>query len=269
MAKKKNKGRVKSKKRGQGGFRLKSIFSRPVLTIILCAALAAGAAYGLRCFFLSSRFFAIKEISVTSDRGETFTAGRKKLERLYLGRNIFSVDLNQTATLIVNEFPQFRKVEVRRRLPEVLEVDIVNRRPAARIHSGGVVIDKEGVVLAAGEKDDGLVTIRGLNFFLNVPSRGTKIRDASLEKGLILISGLNRKMSGRKDSIEYIDVADKKNLILGISGVTVKMGADDLAGKIDKLNDMLADPNVDIDDINYIDMRFDEPVMSLKTEKGR
>jgi len=245
------------------------MFPRPVLTVILCTALTAGIVYGLRCFFLGSRFFAIKEVSVTSDRGYAFTAGRKKLERLYLGRNIFSVDLDQTATLINNDFPQLKKVEVRRRLPEVLEVDIVSRRPAARLHSGGVVIDREGVVLATGKKDDGLVTIRGLNFFLNVPSRGTKVRNASLEKALILLSGLNRKMPGRKDSIEYIDISDKKNLILGISGVTVKMGADDLAGKIDALNDILTDPNIDTGDINYMDMRFDEPVISLKTGKGR
>jgi len=219
--------------------------------------------------YSGSRFFAIEEVSISSDRGYAFAAGRKKLERLYLGRNIFSVDLDHTATLIKNDFPQLRKVEVRRRLPEVLEVDIVSRRPAARIHSAGVVIDREGVVLAAGEKEDGLVTIRGLNFFLNVPARGSKVRNASLEKALILISGLNRKMPGRKEEIEYIDIADSKNLILGISGVTVKMGADDLAGKIDALNDILTDPNVDTDDVNYIDMRFDEPVISLNTGKGR
>jgi hypothetical protein len=49
----------------------------------------------------------------------------------------------------------------------------------------------------------------------------------------------------------------------------VKMGTDDLAVKIDALDGILTDPNVNIGDINYIDMRFDEPVMSLKTGKGK
>jgi hypothetical protein len=64
--------------------------------------------------------------------------------------------------------------------------------------------------------------------------------------------------------VEYIDISGQNNILLGISGVTVKMGADDFSRKIDELKEILNDPNVNMRDINYIDLRFEDPVISLK-----
>jgi cell division septal protein FtsQ len=170
VARRRTSKKKKMRDRAEGFLPAKVFSARPILVLFLCAALIGGAFYGIRHFFLNSSFFAIREIVVNKDLGYSFREGERKLERLYLGRNIFTVDLKQVQVLIKNDFPQFKKVEVRRNLPEALEVDIVSRGPAALIDTGGgIIIDAEGVVLNVGEKSEGLIKIKGISFFLNRP----------------------------------------------------------------------------------------------------
>lgn len=265
MARKKTLKKRKARGRA-GGFSPGTIFSaKPVLIFLLCAGLFGGAFYGTRYFFLNSPFFTIKEVVVNSSSPYSFRKGEKKVKQLYVGRNIFTVDLKQVQALIKSDFPQLKKVEVRRNLPEILEIDVVSRGPVAVIDtSGGIVIDAEGVVLSVGEKSRELVRIRGISFFLNMPSKGKKIPDRALSRALVLLDGLRSKMPGNMKDVEYIDVSGRNNILLGISGVTVKMGTDDFFRKIDELKEILNDPNMDMRDINYIDLRFKDPVISLK-----
>ena len=265
MARRRTSKKKKIKDRAKKFLPGKIFSKKPILILCLCAGLSGGAFYGAWHFFLNSPFFAIKEIAVNRHSGYSFREGERKLKRLYIGRNIFTVDLKQVQMLIKKDFPQLKKVEVRRGLPEALEIDIVSREPAAVIDAGGgIVIDAEGVVLSVGEKAKGLVKIKGIGFFLNMPSRGEKITNRVLERVLVLLDGLRAKMRENIKDIEYIDVSGRNTILFGISGVTVKMGTDDFSGKIDELKEILNDPDVNMGDIKYIDLRFEDPVMSLK-----
>ncbi|MBD3379890.1 MAG: hypothetical protein GF408_05450 [Candidatus Omnitrophica bacterium] len=228
--------------------------------------LTAGIFFGLRYFFLKSAFFKVSEIVVNKDKGYSFYEGEKKLRRLYTGSNIFNVDLKRAKRIIGNDYPHLRGVEVRRSLPDRIAVDIISRKPAAVIDSnGGVVIDREAVVLAIGETPEGLLTVKGINFFISIPSRGERVENSSLEKALDLIDGLKLKMrESSRSRIDHIDISDSNNILLVVDGVEVKMGTDDFPGKIDKLNQILADPAVNFRDISYIDLRFSEAVISPK-----
>ncbi len=240
--------------------------ARKVLIFVFCIVLTGAAVYGARYYFLNSKFFEIKEIVVNKDRGYSFGYGENKLRQLYLGRNIFTVDLAQVQTLIKNDFPYLKKVEARRNLPEALEVNIVSREPAAVIDTGGgIVIDSEGVVLTIGEETGSLIRIKGMSFFLNMPARGEKIANKSLDAALVLLDEINRKLppAARKD-MEYIDLSQRNNIVVELSGVPIKMGTEDFPEKINKLRRILADPNIDMKDINYIDLRFEDAVISPK-----
>lgn len=235
------------------------------LIVLFCASTISGVLYGARHFFLNNQFFTIKEIEVNMDRGYSFRDGEEKVNGLYLGRNMFTVNLRQAEMLIKNSFPQLKKVEVRRSFPDRLEIDIIGREPVAVIATGrGIVIDREAVVLAVGEKTKGLVRIKGISFFLNMPSRGESIKNKALDRAIVLLEGLRKKMRNDKAHIEYIDISDRNNILMGIYGVKVKMGTDDFLRKIDKLNQILNDPDISMEDINYIDLRFEEAVISLR-----
>lgn len=266
MARKKTKKRAKGKKSPGAGTFLKQLPVKPIAIAVVAVCILSAAFFGIKYFFQSSGFFTIEEIVVNKDRGYSFTDGEQKLKRLYLGRDIFSVDLGQIKTLVRNDNPQLRKVEVRRILPNTLEVDIVSRSPVAVIDSaGGIVVDKEAVVLNIGDWEKGLVRVKGLSFFLNKPSRGQKIQSEILSKVLMLLQGLSRKMTDKDyKSIEYVDISDQRNIVIAIDGVTVKMGTDNFSRKIDKLNYILNDPDVVPKDIRYIDLRFEDTVISPK-----
>jgi len=253
------------KKSGKSVFQGKGPLLRRAAFAAVSAALAAGVFFGARHFFLNSGFFAIREIIVNKDRGYPFEAGQRRLEKLYLDRNIFSVDLGQVETLTEREFPRIRRVEVRRRLPDRLEIDIAGRAPAAFMDGRrSVVIDREGVVLDVGGSTDGLVRIKGIGFYLNLPSRGEKVDNDTLDKALVLLEGLKRKSGLSPEEIDYIDISDRKNIILGIYGVQVKMGTGGFSKKIQDLSEISRDPDVRMEDIRYIDLRFEDAVISPK-----
>ena len=252
-----------SKRPGKKGSIFNPFGGKFLLSLFVYGVIIGGSFYGLRYFFLKSDFFIVREIYVNKDKDYTFKEGETKLNRLYAGRNIFQIDIKYAQTMIKSDFPQLKKVEVRRRFPDRLEVDIITREPVAVVdYGGGIVIDREAVVVALGDKDEGLIKIRGVGFFLNMPSKGEKIKNQMLEKGLVLIDGVRKKMSSRVKNVDYIDISDKNNIVLGISGVAVKMGADDFSYKLDRLNEMLRDPKLNLKEINYIDLRFKDAVIA-------
>ncbi|MFH1878881.1 MAG: cell division protein FtsQ/DivIB [Candidatus Omnitrophota bacterium] len=266
-----NKKKSKSRKKNGGRKnRIDFSFSRflpakIILPGLLTVLIGAGIFFGIRYFFLNSRFFSIKEIVVNKDQGYIFREGDTRLRNLYIGRNIFSIDLRQVQILIKNDFPQLKKIEARRVLPDILEIDIISREPVAVIDAGGgIVIDNEGIVLTVGEQTKDLVRIRGLSFFLNMPSRGQKIDNTALGKALVLFEAIRKKMPKILKDVEYIDISDKNNMIVRVNNMNVKMGTEDFFKKITGFRQIMNDPNININDIKYIDMRFDEPVISFK-----
>ena len=258
--KKKTRQARKSSKTGwSSGFDPLKIF----LFILLVGLMVAGIAYGAKHFFLYNPIFNIKDVEIINVRGYSFEEGERILRQRYTGENIFKVNLKQAQDLIKNKYPQFKKVEVRRNLPDVLEVNMVTRAPAAVIESaGGIVIDSEGVVLTVGEGSKDLVGIKGVSFFLNIPSRGQTIKNRDLEEALSILEVLRKKLRGRIKDIKYIDVSNRNNIILGADGVEIKMGAGDLSEKVDKLKDIMRDPNIYFADIKYIDLRFKDVVIA-------
>jgi cell division septal protein FtsQ len=250
---------------GKGRFGWNPFRGKVFISLLFYAAIIGGAAYGLRYFFLNSDFFPVREVYDNKDKGSLFKESEAKFKRLYAGRNIFRVDLKEVQELIKNDFPQLKKAEVRRRFPDRIEIDMITREPIAVIdYGGGVMIDRDAVVVGAGGKTEGLIRVRGVGFFLNMPSRGERIKNPTLEKGLVLVDGVRKKMGANIKNIDYIDISDKNNIVLSIHGVAVKMGADDFSHKIDRLNEMLQDPKLNLKEINYIDLRFKDAVIAPK-----
>lgn|GEM_PF-654791 len=221
--------------------------------------------YGVRYFFYNNVTFNIKEISVNMESEYSFDEDLDKLNEFYIGRNIFTVDLKQIQVLMRKNFPQFKKIEIRRNFPNVLEVDIVPRETAAVIDSGdGVLIDSEGVVLAIGESPRGIVKIKGMNFFLKMPEKGDRIKNEALIRALLFLRGLSKKGDIDKKNIDFIDIHDRNNIQISISGVIVKVGKDDFLRKIDSLKEILNDPELNVKDLKYIDLRFEDAVISFR-----
>jgi len=266
VAKKKNRKHKKKIQRQKRTNSAKEVFplGRYFVYLLIAGALLVGVLTGLKYFFIKNSFFNIEEIYINKDKGYSFSDGRETLERLYFGKNIFSINLKQTEILLKKEYPALKKVEVKRRLPSILEVDIVSRIPVAVIdYAGGIIVDSEGMVLNIGEEPEHLIVIKGISFFLNMPSRGEEINSESLQNSLSLIEDLSQ-LGAFKRQVEYIDISDKNNIILEISNVPIKMGNDQFYEKTVSLRAILTDPNISLDEIKYIDLRFKDAVIAPK-----
>ncbi len=240
-------------------------FLRIVLVGGILFALAGGIFFGVRHFFYNSELFEIKEICVNVKSERSFDEDLNKLNEFYMGRNIFTVDLKQIQVIMKEDFPQFKEIEIRRNFPNMLEFDIVPRTAVAVIDSvGGVVVDSEGIVLAVGESTEEIVMIKGINFFLKMPEKGDRIKNGALRRALLLIRGLSKKGDVDTKNIDFINVHDRNNIQLSISGVVVKVGRDNFVRKIDSLKEILNDPELNMKDLKYIDLRFEDAVLSFR-----
>ncbi len=264
MAKKKSRSSGRKKSFGGGSF--SRIFTNKIfISMAALFLILGGIFFGIKYLFLSSEFFAIKEVSMSKQTDGSLAQEEAKLRKEFSGLNIFSVDLRMIKAKIMDRQPQLRKVEVLRVFPNKLEINIITRDGVAYVESGGgLVVDHEGSVVSKGEKNRGLVTLKGISFFLKAPGWGEKIENDTLMKALVLLDGLEKAGLVKKYKITSIDVTDRNNFVASCSGVGVKMGSDDFAWKISRLSEILRDPNIDLTDINYIDLRFENAVISPK-----
>ncbi|MFH1799167.1 MAG: FtsQ-type POTRA domain-containing protein [Candidatus Omnitrophota bacterium] len=265
MVARKGESRRRKRKVGKNVSLVRTRITKFVLTILFCGAVSAGVFYGLRHFFVNNPLFDVKDVTVTTSKGYFFEQGEQNIKNLYRGRNIFSINLKQVQLLFENEFPQVKEVEVKRILPDKIEIDVIGREPRALINfGGGIIIDKDAVVLAIGAKAENLVQIQGITFFMNMPRKGETIKNEFLDKALLLCEGLYENMKMYRKEVKYIDISDRNSIVLGFCDVEIKMGASGFSKKIAKLKEIREDPNMRMGDIRYVDLRFEDSVISLK-----
>ncbi|MGB2599235.1 MAG: FtsQ-type POTRA domain-containing protein [Candidatus Omnitrophota bacterium] len=255
------------RKKGQDfGNLFKNLFSSKLVLIgLLCIVVTGGFFYGIWYFLHNDPFFTINSVSVNEEGDYSLWKGKDRLGRLYAGRNIFSVNPAEIEIMIRDEAPQLDTVTVRRIMPDRLEIDVVPRRPVAFIDAGEpVIIDAEAIVLSREGSTGDLVQIKGIRFFFSSPSVGERIDNAMLSKALALLDALREKGISGKIPVKFIDISDRNDIQFSILDVRIKMGNSGFPGKIIKLKEILDDPDVDIKDIKYIDLRFEKAVISPK-----
>ena len=246
--------------------RLMKVFqNKRFLSMLALMGLLTGIFFGARYFLLNDPFFTVTSITINGQNDISFVGGRKKLNDMYLGRNMFSIDLDHATVMIAESFPQLKSVEVRRIMPNTLDVDVVIRRPVAVIGTGNkVIVDREAVVVTPTRTPVDLVRITGINFFLSKPRPGEKIEARQVIQALSLLDLLDRKNITQRYDVEEIDISERSDLCLEIEGVRVKMGEGDFVRKVSRLQEMLEDPDINMKGVEYIDLRFEEPVISPK-----
>lgn len=239
--------------------------STAVPFVLLAAAVIGGIYFLLRYFFLESPFFLVKEIAVNKEEGLAFAEEEAKLNAGCAGENIFKVDLAETASMIMKDLPHLRKATVTRKFPDRLEIDVAARKAVAVMNAGrSTAIDKDGVILSFVPAGETLPEIRGIKFLLETPKPGERLKTQAVSAALMMIDILHKKEFTRKFKINFVDVSEKNNIVVGIDRVAVKMGCDDFTDKINKLSRLLDDPKIKLTDISYIDMRFKKPVIAPK-----
>lgn len=205
-------------------------------------------------------YFKIKEVLVNEGQSEEF--------RYLEGHNIFNLDLIKESQEIAKLYPLYKKIKLVRILPNRLFVEFVKRDPTAIIKLYRYFcVDKEMVLFDSPDdihRQD-LPIITGLETKLFGPQVGKEYNIPELTLALEIIKEFrrNRRLSDYKIKTVNVKKLSHTDFILS-AGPEVKIGQDYIRKKIDLLSGLLIQLKNEQNNINYIDLRFKEPVIKFK-----
>lgn len=188
------------------------------------------------------------------------------------GRNIFDINLNNEAVQVALKEPGYKKVILVRVLPDRLFVDFLKRQPFACLKLSKIYfVDSEGVLLRAKEDDveeTRLPLITGLERRINRVEVGARYNIPELGLALDLIRKFNQSRGFKNVELKEVRVRDLKEASLVLfDGLLVKIGQNNISYKLSLLTNLLDQSSEDLPNIEYIDLRFKDPVIKLKEQK--
>jgi uncharacterized membrane-anchored protein len=204
--------------------------------------------------------------------------------------NIFSLDLDKEAAYILDSFPEYSNVKVIRVLPNRIFVDFIKRRPVAFVKLYRYfAVDKDGVLFYGTQEpqESGLPLITGAETKIFGPKSGKKYDIKEIRLALNIIREVRRNRVLKNYKINRIDVARPDNASFFIpflqktveyskgqavvvpESLEIKIGQDNIKGKIILLGGLLVQVKNDLANIKYIDLRFKEPVIKFNDVKSK
>jgi len=236
--------------------------SKPSTSLLYIAAMICLLAVGL-FMFSKSDFFSVKEVhtvglnSISEDEV-------LRLMGTVKGENLFLADTEALAQKI-KLHPLVDQVEVKKKLPVTLVIQIQERVPVALIlnKDGLVEVDSQGIILRFYEtwpkKDHPILT------GIEVPDTigpGQQIEHPQLAKGLLLLGQAPEGLSALFGEVHM--ASDGQVFLYLTSGVEVKLGhGDQFTEKLKLLKELIGSTEYKSVEnaIKYIDLTAGKPVL--------
>lgn len=221
--------------------------------------------------FLNSSFFAVRSIEVQGNNALR-TAEIIETSGVVCGTNIFKVDTRKVVNLL-QVMPLVERVEVWRRFPDTIVINVQERTPIAVLAAQGgfVVVDRYGVYLR--KLDDILGVSEPIVTGVNVDKTvgpGQAVTSPGLKTAIAVIQELDRDFL---DQISEINAQDPEQLILvTLKGLNIRFGDEErVAEKQTFLKSFLADEYWQelIREIAYIDVSYSGPPVVKYHDNGR
>jgi cell division protein FtsQ len=223
-------------------------FLRGVVGAMLIVGVALGVAWSARQYVLTSPRFAITSIEVTGMKMRT----QEELARessLAIGQNIFSSDLDAARAAVAKD-PWIHDVEIARRLPGTIMLNVTEREAAALVSVSGedgssdlFVTSRDGEMfkrLEVGDPND-LIVITGITQDAVAQDREGVTR--SILRALDLASDYAHTRLSAKSPLEEIHLANDgtTNIVIGKNALTLTLGAPPFRKKLDQASRVLAE----------------------------
>lgn len=190
--------------------RKRFILSLSLLIVVILAGLI---------YFLTTPMFNITDIEVTGNEknsAETYIS----LTQIQLGStNIFAVTKGNI-TKNIKENAYVESVEVKRKLPNILQINITEREVAyqAKYNDQFLYIDKQGYILEMNEEKKGIIKIDGLSTVREAINVGQRLNNEDLQKLDTVLKIVNYcSYNSIENTIQTIDVADVSNYTIYFS----------------------------------------------------
>ena len=227
QAKKKNVKRIpyeeerKRRQRREKQFRIVKL----ILKILLFVAIIVG----VILFLFISPVFNIKNINVQGNN-KINTEQIESLSKLNLEENIFKFS-SKTIEENIKENAYIDSVEIKRKLPNTVEIIVTERTPKYQLEYGNafVYIDANGNMLEISSENANLPIIRGYSTAQDSIKAGNKLNDEDCNKLLTVEKFLKAaQTNGIYDIITYMDISNDKDYTIEMpsKGKTAYLGDD-------------------------------------------
>jgi cell division septal protein FtsQ len=244
--------------------RVLEISRRRLLQVLLVAVIAFVAVDRLVERVVTSGLLQIRGITLSGGAKRSADDVLSRLDGLR-GQNMFAIDIEEWRQRVL-ESPWVEAVAIRRVLPGVVDVSVVEREPMAigRIGRALYLIDQSGGVIdefgpAYAEFD--LPLVDGLAA-QGAASNGQPEVDAgraALAGRLLTALQSRPDLAGRVSQIDVTDVNDAVVILQGDT-VLVRVGSERFADRLQAYLDLAPTIRGEVPQIDYADMRFDEKV---------
>jgi cell division septal protein FtsQ len=223
-----------------------------------------------------SSLFEIKKVKIKGDTGWLESSAR-----FIIGDNLFSADLNKVAYLLRKEHPEIETVVVSKLWPDMISIRFTLRKPLAVIVNGQeLLIDEDGALLEKNKYNHArykafvanLPVIEGLilkpAFKVGRLSRNAQLLSAFEIIKLFSQSSLARDYRLVHISVKYLPetavLIQRRELSLPSAPLLIKLGERPYSEKLKMFEIFLKKANIDLKNVEYIDLRFKEPVAGMK-----
>lgn len=239
-------------------------FLRLLVVGLVAAFLLLVAKEAVGRYLRNSALFKIKTVVVSDPSMQFIKASR--LVNLK-GKNIFALDLAPLTRRLQAQYPEIAEIKLLKRFPDQIAVITKKRTAFARVRmkNKDITIDGQGVILSVGSSGVDLPLIVGMNPEKAGSLPGRQLQGQDIKTALILINAFrsNKYLSVYK--ILRIDVANLSQIEFYMTE-TLKgiVDQNNILEKIQTLSVMLSQAKLKLDEINYIDLRFKEPIIGRK-----
>jgi cell division septal protein FtsQ len=225
---------------------------------------------GVKAYIDNASYFKIKKIVI---HGLEDKKKAHSISESFLYDNIFSLNLNRIKEDLKLSNPQFYDLELLREFPDKLIINVIVRKPIAQLeHRGFFLVDKDGVIVSdrSGAPFKDKVVVLGLRAMPDL-SFGKKINSEVLQSGLKLsqnVKYISRDLISLipelSDEKIRIDISRHPSIIVYFDYLELRFYENNLKKGFESLRQVLSSLRNKIDQVKYIDLRFEEPAVSFK-----
>lgn len=245
------------------------IVSKVVLCVLICGSLFFGIRYGAKQLFFDNPDYQLSKIAVKTD-GTLQREQVLETAQLREGENIFGVNLARIQERL-QELPQVDEVQVVRKLPAAIDIQIVERKPVAWITAAhgvsnmfssddGMLVDARGVLMREKKllpEYLGLPVIAGAKNDALEP--GKTVQSLEVKAALELLRLGSRSFMQTRFQVREIDVSKGYCLLVTDKNRTrVTFGFENLDAQVQRLEQFLVftdDSRMELETVNLLVQR--------------
>lgn len=241
------------------------LFIKFVFLAAICGGLIYMAVFQTTHFFKQSDYFKIKMIAI--DPSLQFIS-QNDLAGLR-GQNIFTVDLKRVQQKMLLKYPQVSYLKIVKQFPNQILVGARKRDPFVqmRAHNKILTLDDQGIVLSASRQSSHQfpLIVGADSNAQNLRFVGSVVRDEGVRAAINIIKSFRQNSALKGYAILEIEASNLSKIQVKLSNkIKIFLDQDKINERILILGIIFTQGQINIKDIDYVDLRFKEPVIGKK-----